>query len=275
MLNPYKCGPGKEACNWTESLGARRWGRQNLQSWGSAWERTNDLHLNLESRGCYYCFSGLRLELLFCLLRKLPWEVDEYSQMLYKPKRDLNFSWTIYIFAFCLHHLAFHLPIMASWKLFGWEKHFYSVLSLCFLVLYATKRSSFISMSKRKSMLKLGSRFLQFLESLCSVQCNNLVFDRGRTCWYTYVKWNKVQMRYGCKWTDCYRAKHGCEQVSWRELNCLGTHSLILKKHSWKRPYSWKEVIWVRVEVQTSVQGDCVKFINASPNKFTAVNSCL
>lgn len=36
-------------------------------------EKTNDLHLDLESRGCCYHFSGLRLALLICLLRKLPW----------------------------------------------------------------------------------------------------------------------------------------------------------------------------------------------------------
>lgn len=40
----------------------------------------------------------------------------------------------------------------------------------------------FISICKRKSMLKWTICFLWFLESLLSVQCNN-VTDRGRTCW--------------------------------------------------------------------------------------------
>lgn len=77
-------------------------------------EKTNDLHLSLESRGCYCHFSGLRLVLLIYLLRKLPWEVLEHSQMLYKPVHDLSFLLDHLYFAFCLHHLAFHLPITAS-----------------------------------------------------------------------------------------------------------------------------------------------------------------
>lgn len=32
-------------------------------------------------------------------------------------------------------------------------------------------------------------------------------------------------------------------------------------------------MIWVRVEMEASIQGNCVKFINASQNEFTAVNS--
>lgn len=62
--------------------------------------KTNDLHLSLESRGCYCHFSELRLALLICLLRKLPWEVLEHSQMLYKPMHDLSFYCTTYILLF-------------------------------------------------------------------------------------------------------------------------------------------------------------------------------
>lgn len=98
---------------------------QNL--WGSGGEedqicgvegllgkKTNDLHLNLESTACYYYFSGLRLELLM-FAEETTLGSSTVQVMLYKPARDLNFFWTIYIFAsFCLHHLASHLPIMAS-----------------------------------------------------------------------------------------------------------------------------------------------------------------
>lgn len=55
--------------------------------------------------------------------------------------------------------------------------------------------------------------------------------EEGLADRFIYVKWNIVQIRYGCKWLDFYRVKHGCEQVNWRELNCLGMHSLILKTH--------------------------------------------
>lgn len=81
---------------------------------GDLREKTNDIHLSLESRRCCCHFSGLRLALLTCLLRKLPWEVLEHSQMLYKPVLELLLD-HLY-FAFCLHHLAFHLPITASCK---------------------------------------------------------------------------------------------------------------------------------------------------------------
>lgn len=63
-------------------------------------EKANALHLGLESRGCYCHFSGLKLALLISLLRKLPWEVLEHSQMLYKPVHDLSFYWTTYILLF-------------------------------------------------------------------------------------------------------------------------------------------------------------------------------
>jgi len=48
FLKPYKCGPGKESRNWQDLSGSGGEGGKVCRIEGPAWEKTNDLHCNLE-----------------------------------------------------------------------------------------------------------------------------------------------------------------------------------------------------------------------------------